>query len=184
MSIKRICSISMIFFIISIIFVMITACSNDERYLFDEKKYVLREKPVEWTEDLIIDDAYINFTKITKEEYTQAESKTNLMQNRKNKEYYRIDFMLKFANYGEIHCDCDYLGRRYDMIDRYDVDISFMLGEKQIKIYKKPFTLSCGDSKSGSQATLVYIWIDKIYMDNQEIVFSEAKGLYMYAEAK
>ena len=165
-----------------VILVMFTSCFKVETYLFDEKKYVLQNKPIEWTEDLIIDDAYLNFTKISDEEYQQAESKTNLLQNRKNKECYRIDFMLKFSNYGEVHCDCDYLGKKSDMVDMYHVDISFKLAKKQVNIYFVPFWIHGNSAKIGSRATNVTLGVGEIYIDDQKVICQDTQALLMYAQ--
>lgn len=161
---------------------MFTSCFKVERYLFDEKKYVLQNKPIEWTEELIVDDAYLNFTKISDEEYQQTEPKTNLLQNRKNKECYRIDFMLKFLNYGEVHCDCDYLGKKYDMVDMYHVDISFKISGKQVNIYNVSFLLHSQNAEIGSRTVEVTLAVKEIYIDDQKVVCQEVQVLLMYAQ--
>lgn len=182
MNFKRSSSIVILVVFICIILVMFTSCFKVERYLFDEKKYVLQNKPIEWTEELIVDDAYLNFTKISDEEYQQAESKTNLLQNRKNKECYRIDFMLKFSNYGEVHCDCDYLGKKYDMVDMYHVNISFKLVEKQVNIYEVPFWIHGDSAKIGSRATSVTLGVGEIYIDDQKVFCQDTQSLYMQVQ--
>lgn len=182
MNFKRSSSIVILVVFICIILVMFTSCFKVERYLFDEKKYVLRNKPLEWTEELIVDDAYLNFTKISDEEYQQTEPKTNLLQNRKNKECYRIDFMLKFLNYGEVHCDCDYLGKKHDMVDMYHVNMSFKISGKQVNIYNVSFMLHGQNAEIGSRTVEVTLAVKEIYIDGQKVVCQEAQVLLMYAK--
>lgn len=113
-------------FLISL--VCLTGCYKQEKYEFQEGRYAYNGEKVNFYEDIIISNVFIDLELLT-------DMNKNVITNRKTNTNYNIDFIIVTSD-GLTH-NCDFTlsgknGKVGDQVDRYhaELDVSDLLGKE------------------------------------------------------
>ena len=110
--------------------VCLTGCYKQEKYEFQEGRYAYNGEDVNFYEDIIISNVYIDLELF-------SDSNKATITNRKTDTNYNIDFIIVTSDGLTYNCDINVGGKVGDQVDRYhaELDISELLGKENAALF-------------------------------------------------
>ncbi len=123
-----------------------TSCFKTEIYSFQEgiyefdkeayRKAIDLEEMEEFIEDYEVETFSMVFKKITEEEFLKQEKIYNVLETKKNKEYYFVKFIIKFKDLDEEIDTSFQLGFRYEAGRAFSVKLNMKCNQFELENFK------------------------------------------------
>jgi|SRR5690554_1788314 len=111
-----------------ILLVILNGCYGKDNFKFQEGIFSYTEEAIPFTQELKISEFSFELSKITEEEYLEADGK-NVIKNHYNNETYSMNLYIKFEIDSEPkHYDIQYLGKA-GRTDTYKIEITLKYEE-------------------------------------------------------